>query len=90
MEIDKLVNNFNIGKEYSKHKEIKMFRKNNINNYIDNNNIPYTITSTSYKTLNKIKYKKNLSQKYFAEKTMKNFNLVIENYRKRNEFLNIN
>ena len=90
LEIDKLVNNFNIGKEYSKHKEIKMFRKNNIRNYIDNNNIPYTITSTSYKALNKTKYKKNLSQKYFAEKTMKNFDLVIENYRNRNASLNIN
>ena len=47
LEINKLVNNYNIGKEYIKYKEVKMFRKNNIKNYLDNNNIPY-ITSKTY------------------------------------------
>ena len=88
LEINKLVNNYNIGKEYIKYKEVKMFRKNNIKNYLDNNNIPY-ITSKTYNH-KKIYAKKNMSQKYFAEKTLKNFNIVIENYRKRNEFFNIN
>ena len=86
LEINKLVNNYNIGKEYIKYKEVKMFRKNNIKNYLDNNNIPY-ITSKTYNH-KKIYAKKNMSQKYFAEKTLKNFNIVIENYRKRNEFFN--
>ena len=88
LEINKLVNNYNIGKEYIKYKEVKMFRKNNIKNNLDNNNITY-ITSKTYNH-KKIYAKKNMSQKYFAEKTLKNFNIVIENYRKRNEFFNIN
>ena len=57
------------------------------NNLIENNDVQgkekLFITKTSYKNINLIK---NRSEKYFAKKTLENFDKIIENYRKRKEF----
>lgn len=86
LEINMLANNYNKEEEYKdNYKEVKMLRKNNIKNYNLNMNIPLKNISRSYNK--KMDIKKNLSQNYFAKKTLENFEIVIENYRKRKDFL---
>ena len=79
-----------------KYKSVKMFKRHhtvNINKNINNNLIYYKDISSqnrfiiSKKSNKKINLNKNKSEKYFAEKTLKNFAEIIENYRKRKEFL---
>ena len=89
-------------KEYDKKEEIKErykgvkmnkrfytmnVNKGEYNNLIESNDVQgkekFFVTEKRNKNINLIK---NRSAKYFAKKTMENFDKIIENYRKRKEF----
>ena len=92
----------NLIKQYDKKEEIKErykgvkmnkrfytmnVNKGEYNNLIESNGVQgkekFFITEKRNKNINLIK---NRSAKYFAKKTMENFDKIIENYRKRKEF----
>ena len=96
IKINSLIKQYDKKEEYKeKYKGVKMIKrpytinanKNINNNLIENNDSQYKegfiITKKSNKRINLIK---NRSEKYFAKKTLENFDKIIENYRKRKEF----
>ena len=82
-----LANDYNKKEENknNNYNQVKMMKNNNIKKYKLNLNIPIKCRSRTYNK--RIYFKKNMSQKYFAKKTLENFDIVIENYRRRKDFL---
>ena len=87
LEINMLANDYNKKEENknNNYNQVKMMKNNNIKKYKLNLNIPIKCRSRTYNK--RIYFKKNMSQKYFAKKTLENFDIVIENYRRRKDFL---
>jgi len=87
LEINMLANDYNKKEENKNinYNQVKMMKNNNIKKYKLNLNIPIKCRSRTYNK--RIYFKKNMSQKYFAKKTLENFDIVIENYRRRKDFL---
>ena len=87
LEINMLANDYNKKEENknNNYNQVKMMKNNNIKKYKLNLNIPIKCRSKTYNK--RIYFKKNMSQKYFAKKTLENFDIVIENYRRRKDFL---
>ena len=87
LEINMLANDYNKKEENKNinYNPVKMMKNNNIKKYKLNLNIPIKCRSRTYNK--RIYFKKNMSQKYFAKKTLENFDIVIENYRRRKDFL---
>ena len=87
LEINMLANDYNKKEENKNinYNQVKMMKNNNIKKYKLNLNIPIKCRSKTYNK--RIYFKKNMSQKYFAKKTLENFDIVIENYRRRKDFL---
>ena len=87
LEINMLANDYNKKEENknNNYNQVKMMKNNNIKKYKLNSNIPIKCRSRTYNK--RIYFKKNMSQKYFAKKTLENFDIVIENYRRRKDFL---
>ena len=87
LEINMLANDYNKKEENknNNYNQVKMLKNNNIKKYKLNLNIPIKCRSRTYNK--RIYFKKNMSQKYFAKKTLENFDIVIENYRRRKDFL---
>ena len=81
-----LANDYNKKEENknNNYNQVKMMKNNNIKKYKLNLNIPIKCRSRTYNK--RIYFKKNMSQ-YFAKKTLENFDIVIENYRRRKDFL---
>ena len=86
LEINMLANDYNKKEENknNNYNQVKMMKNNNIKKYKLNLNIPIKCRSRTYNK--RIYFKKNMSQ-YFAKKTLENFDIVIENYRRRKDFL---
>ena len=99
IKINRLIKEYDEKEESNnKYKEVKMNGRNeNINKYnniIEDNNISLKkclFKSKINKKLEnkKIKIKKNKSQKYFADKTLENFDEIIEYYRNRNHVIDM-
>ena len=87
LEINMLANDYNKKEENknNNYNQVKMMKNNNIKKYKLNLNIPIKCRARTYNK--RIYFKKNMSQKYFAKKTLENFDIVIENYRRRKDFL---